>query len=64
VSGYRRGRRARWLTGEDDEALMHEPLEAARERLLIAEPAAYKRAQAELGEVMASYASGQKTAAA
>lgn len=62
--GYAHGRRARWLMGEDYEALMHEPLDAARERLRIAEPVAYRRAQAELGEVMASYASARKAAAA
>ncbi|WP_374945274.1 Coq4 family protein [Sphingomonas sp.] len=58
--GYRHGRKAAWLMGEDYEALMHEPLEAARARLRIAEPVAYKHAQAELGEQMASYASAQK----
>lgn len=31
--GYRRGRAARWLPAEDYEALMAEPLEAARRRL-------------------------------
>ena len=61
--GYRHGRSAAWLMGEDYEALMHEPLDAARARLRIAEPVAYRRAQAELGEAMASYASAQKAAA-
>jgi ubiquinone biosynthesis protein COQ4 len=31
--GYRRGRAAAWLLGEDYEALMSEPLDAARRRL-------------------------------
>lgn len=39
--GYRRGRQARWLHGEDYEALLAEPLNAARRRLGIAEPVAY-----------------------
>lgn len=62
--GYRNGRRAAWLMGEDYEALLHEPLEAARARLRIAEPVAYRHAQAALGERMASYASAQRAAAA
>ncbi len=62
--GYRHGKRAAWLMGEDYEALMHEPLDAARKRLGIAEPVAYRRAQVALGEQMASYASAGKTAAA
>ncbi len=33
--GYKRGRAARWLLGEDYERLMAEPLEAARRRLKI-----------------------------
>ena len=55
--GYRNGRRAAWLLGEDYEALMHEPLDAARRRLRIPEPAAYRHAQAQLGPQLASYAS-------
>ncbi len=62
--GYRHGRRAQWLMGEDYEQLLHEPLDAARRRLGIAEPVAYKQAQAALGEAMASYASSQKAVAA
>ena len=61
--GYRHGRRAAWLMGEDYEALLHEPIDAARQRLRIADPLVYRRAQAELGERMASYASAQKAAA-
>jgi ubiquinone biosynthesis protein COQ4 len=61
--GYRSGKRAKWLLGEDYEALMHEPLDAARARLGIAEPVAYRRAQAVLGPALASYASRSKAAA-
>ena len=40
--GYRNGRRAKWLQGEDYERLLAEPLGAARARLGIAAPAAYQ----------------------
>jgi ubiquinone biosynthesis protein COQ4 len=40
--GYRNGRAAAWLPGEDYEALLAEPLEAARVRLRIARPSVYK----------------------
>ena len=43
---------------------MDEPLDAARDRLRIAEPVAYKRAQVELGEQLSSYASAMKERAA
>jgi ubiquinone biosynthesis protein COQ4 len=43
--GWRHGRRASWLHLEDYEALMHEPIDAARERLRIAEPKRYREAQ-------------------
>jgi ubiquinone biosynthesis protein COQ4 len=36
--GYRRGRKARWLLGEDYERLAQEPLEAARRRLGLTQP--------------------------
>jgi len=62
--GYRNGRKAKWLAGEDYEALMAEPIEAARRRLGIAEPVAYKTAQRELGPELASYLSAQKQKAA
>ena len=48
LEGYRHGKRAAWLHGEDYETLLTEPLEAARRRLNIAEPLAYHRAQASL----------------
>ena len=41
--GWRHGRRAAWLHLEDYEALMAEPLDAARARLRIAEPVALPR---------------------
>jgi ubiquinone biosynthesis protein COQ4 len=46
--GWRHGKRAAWLHAEDYEALMAEPLEAARERLRIAEPVRYREAQRRL----------------
>ncbi len=46
--GYRNGKRAKWLSGEDYEALMHEPLEAARTRLRISVPARYLAARERL----------------
>ncbi|WP_448663084.1 Coq4 family protein [Sphingomonas sp. CJ20] len=48
VEGYRHGRRAAWLHGEDYETLLAEPLDAARRRLRIAEPRAYRVAQVSL----------------
>jgi ubiquinone biosynthesis protein COQ4 len=50
IEGYRNGKRAAWLHGEDYEALLAEPLDAARRRLNIAEPVKYKAAQARLRE--------------
>ena len=62
--GYRHGRRAAWLAGEDYEALLAEPLDVARRRLRIATPAAYLTAQRTLGPQLSSYASAVKAAAA
>jgi ubiquinone biosynthesis protein COQ4 len=39
--GYQRGKRCAWLLGEDYEALMAEPLEAARKRLNLPAPVVY-----------------------
>jgi ubiquinone biosynthesis protein COQ4 len=39
--GYRRGKAAKWLPGEDAVRLMSEPLDAARRRLNIAPPTIY-----------------------
>ncbi|TPG20843.1 ubiquinone biosynthesis protein [Sphingomonas koreensis] len=58
--GYRHGKKAKWISGEDYEALLAEPIDAARRRLGIAEPVAYRKAQAELGPELASYLSEQK----
>ncbi len=41
--GYTRGRAAAWLPGEDYEALLAEPLAAARARLKLAPPAIFDR---------------------
>ncbi|CAM3329016.1 Coq4 family protein [Cupriavidus taiwanensis] len=41
LEGYRLGRRARWLLGEDYEKLLHEPIDAARQRLGIGEARRY-----------------------
>ena len=41
LQGYRRGKAAGWLLGEDYEALFAEPLEAARRRLGITPPTIY-----------------------
>lgn len=48
--GYRHGRRAHWLSGEDYVTLLAEPLDAVRRRLSIPEPVKYKAAQARLAE--------------
>ena len=60
--GYRHGRRARWISGEDYLQLLHEPLDEARRRLGILTPHAYLKAQRELGPEIASYMSNQKAA--
>lgn len=59
--GYRRGRKAKWISGEDYLKLLHEPIDAARARLGLGEPVAYLRAQRELGAQMASYLSQRRT---
>lgn len=41
VEGFRRGRRARWLPGEDWESLLEQPLEKVREHLGLGEPPQY-----------------------
>jgi ubiquinone biosynthesis protein COQ4 len=48
--GYRNGKRAAWLSGEDYEQLMHEPLDQARRRLNIPTPVRYLYAQKRLAE--------------
>jgi len=49
--GYRRGKAARWLLGEDYEKLMGEPLDAARRRLNITPPTIYDSIPAELRDL-------------
>lgn len=46
--GYRAGKRAAWLHGEDYETLLAEPIDAARRRLRIEPPVKYRVAQARL----------------
>lgn len=48
IEGYRNGKRAGWLHGEDYEALLTEPLDSVRKRLNIADPVKYRIAQASL----------------
>ena len=60
IEGYRNGRKAKWISGEDYLKLMHEPLDAARARLGIVTPTAYLHAQRELGAELASYLSAGK----
>jgi ubiquinone biosynthesis protein COQ4 len=64
--GYRHGRKAKWISGENYEQLLAEPIDAARARLGIAEPVAYLHAQRELGAELSSYLSNRRaeTAAA
>lgn len=57
--GYKRGRKAKWISGEDYLQLLHEPIDAARKRLGLGEPVAYLKAQRELGAEMASYLSAK-----
>lgn len=49
--GYRRGKAAAWLLGEDYERLMNEPLEAARRRLGITPATVYDSVPAELRDL-------------
>lgn len=63
IEGYRNGRAAQWISGEDYLELLHEPIDAARERLNIRTPHAYLTAQRELGPELASYLSTQREAA-
>ncbi|HEV2567318.1 Coq4 family protein [Sphingomonas sp.] len=50
IEGYRRGKQARWLSGEDYEQLMHEPIDQARRRLRLGEPVLYRQLQTWLAE--------------
>jgi len=48
IEGYRHGKQAGWLHGEDYETLLGEPLDQVRRRLRIADPQRYRVAQASL----------------
>jgi ubiquinone biosynthesis protein COQ4 len=48
IEGYRNGKRATWLSGQDYEQLMQEPIDGARQRLGIPNPVRYREAQAAL----------------
>ena len=61
--GYRHGRAAAWLVAEDPRTLLDEPLAAARARLGIREPHAYRRARRELGAAIDSFGGARGAAA-
>ncbi|MGK6323371.1 Coq4 family protein [Sphingomonas sp. DT-51] len=61
--GYRHGRSAAWLVGEDPVALLDEPLDRARARLGIREPRAYRHARRELGAMIDSFGGTERAAA-
>jgi ubiquinone biosynthesis protein COQ4 len=50
LEGYRHGKHAGWLHGEDYEMLLNQPLDVIRRRLNIAEPVLYRVAQKRLAE--------------
>jgi ubiquinone biosynthesis protein COQ4 len=52
--GYQRGKKARWLLGEDYEALFAEPLDQARRRLGITPPTVYNAIPPEARDIVAS----------
>jgi ubiquinone biosynthesis protein COQ4 len=56
LEGYRHGRDAAWLHAVDVETLFAEPLEAARTRLNIAPPLAYRKAHELFGAMAANEA--------
>ena len=51
IEGYRHGKRAAWLSGEDYEQLMHEPIDRVRQRLRIGDPVRYRKTQAMLASI-------------
>lgn len=55
LEGYRHGKQAAWLHGEDIEKLFAEPLDAARKRMNIAQPVAYEAAQAKVSVSTSSW---------
>ena len=56
MEGYRHGRDAAWLHGEDIEQLFAEPLDAARERLKIAKPVWYQRTHEAVAQTVSASA--------
>jgi ubiquinone biosynthesis protein COQ4 len=50
LEGYRNGKQASWLSGQDYETLMHEPIDQVRRRLNIPEPIRYREVQAWLAQ--------------
>ncbi|TCP36921.1 Coq4 family protein [Sphingomonas sp. BK235] len=60
--GYRHGRAAAWLVGEDPRALLHEPLATARARLGIRDPRAYHRARRELRDALQAFGGASRAA--
>ncbi len=51
IEGYRHGKRAEWLSGQDYEQLMQEPIDRVREQLRIADPVRYRETQALLARM-------------
>lgn len=52
--GYRRGRDAEWLPGQDWEALLELPLDEVRKQLRVGEPPVYEELRSEGAPVLAS----------
>jgi ubiquinone biosynthesis protein COQ4 len=53
--GYRHGKQASWLHGEDIEKLFAEPIDAARARMNIARPVAYEAVQQKVSASTSSW---------
>lgn len=51
IEGYRHGKQARWLSGQDYEQLMHAPIDRVRRELRIADPVRYRATQAKLAQM-------------
>lgn len=54
ADGYRRGKRAAWLPGQDWEWLLTQPLTAVRERLALGAPPAYEQQRSAGAPILAS----------
>lgn len=55
LEGYRHGKQAAWLHGEDIEKLFAEPIDAARTRMNIARPVAYEAVQQKVNASTSSW---------